>query len=70
MSNKKYGFTNIGFIENVRVAVVDKIGIFGTLIYVCILFVLTILFAYAAYSLARLVIKGIDKIGKKKAVQG
>jgi hypothetical protein len=60
---------NIGFIENVRVAVVDKLGIFGTLIYVCVLFVLTILFAYAAYSLARLAIKGIDKARRGKAAE-
>ena len=56
---------NIGFIEDIRVAIVNKIGIFGTLLYVSILFILTILFAYAAYFLARLVIKGIEKIGKK-----
>ena len=61
---------NIGFIENIRLAVIAKIGIFGTLLYVTILFILTILFAYAAYFLARLIVKGINKIGKKKAVQG
>ena len=61
---------NIGFIENVRTAAVNKIGIFGTLIYVSLLFILTILFAYAAYFLARLIVNGINKIGKKKAVQG
>ena len=61
---------NIGFIENIRVAVVSKIGIFGTLLYVTILFILTILFAYAAYFLARLVVNGINRIGKKKSVQG
>lgn len=59
---------NIGFIENVRLAVVEKLGVFGTLLYVCILFVLTILFAYAAYFLARLVIRGIDKVRKLKTV--
>ena len=52
---------NIGFIENVRVAVVDAIGVFGTLIYVAALFVLTILFAYLAYFLTRLVIRLIDR---------
>lgn len=56
---------NIGFIENVRLTVVDALGVFGTIIYVCILFILTILFAYASYFLARLVIKGINKIGKR-----
>ena len=51
---------NIAFIENVRLAVVDALGVFGTILYVCILFVLTILFAFAAYFLARLVIKGLE----------
>ena len=53
---------NIAFLEEVRVAVVDAIGIFGTILYVCVMFVLTILFSYAAYALARLVIKIIDKL--------
>lgn len=61
---------NIGFIENIRLAVIARIGIFGTLLYVTILLILTILFAYAAYFLARLIVKGINKIGNKKAVQG
>ena len=52
---------NIPFIENVRVALVNSIGVFGTIIYVTALFILTILFAYLSYALARLVIKGIDK---------
>ena len=52
---------NIAFIENVRLAIVDALGIFGTILYVAILFVLTILFSYAAYFLARLVIKLIHK---------
>ena len=57
---------NIGFIEDVRLAVVDAIGVFGTILYVVILFILTILFAYAAYFLTRLIIKVVDKISGKK----
>ena len=60
---------NIPFIEDVRVAVVEKIGVFGTIIYVCVLFILTILFAFAAYGLARLVIKGIEKARGKRAAE-
>ena len=58
---------NIGFIENVRLAVVEKLGVLGTILYVCILFVLTILFAFASYFLARLVINGINKVTAKLA---
>lgn len=62
---------NIAFLEDVRLAVVEATGVFGTILYVCIMFVLTILFSYAAYFLARLVIKIIEKLssrkGKKKA---
>ena len=52
---------NIDFIENVRLAIVEGIGILGTILYVCIMFVLTILFAFAAYFLARLIIKSFKK---------
>ena len=58
---------NIGFIEDVRLAVVDAIGVFGTILYVVLLFILTILFAYAAYFLTRLIIKVVDKISGKKS---
>ena len=57
---------NIAFIENVRLAVVDALGVFGTILYVCILFVLTILFAFAAYFLARLIINDIENAENKK----
>ena len=60
---------NIPFIEDVRLAVVDAIGVFGTLIYVFALFILTILFAYAAYFLTRLIIKCIDKLSARKAAE-
>ena len=61
---------NIGFIEDVRLAVIAKVGILGTIIYVTLLFILTILFAYAAYFLARLVVKCINRIGKKATAKG
>jgi hypothetical protein len=54
---------NIGFIEKVRLEMIDAIGVFGTIIYVVVLFILTILFAFAAYFLSRLVIRGIEKTG-------
>ena len=60
---------NIPFIENVRLAAVDALGVFGTVLYVCILFILTILFAFASYFLAKLIIRGISKIGGKQASQ-
>ena len=52
---------NVGFIENIRLAVVEKIGVFGSVLYVAIMFVLTILFAFAAYFLTRLAIKPFNK---------
>ena len=58
---------NIGFIEDIRTAVVARIGVIGILIYIATLFVLTILFAYAAYFLTRLITTEINKIGKKRA---
>ncbi len=48
---------NIPLLESVRIAAVNAMGIFGTLLYVFILFILTILFAFGAYFLARLFIK-------------
>ena len=53
---------NIAFVEEFRQSVIQAIGIFGIILYVCIMFVLTILFAYASYFLARLVIKIVDKV--------
>ena len=62
---------NIAFVEEFRQSVIQATGIFGIILYVCIMFVLTILFAYASYFLAKLVIKGIEKLVscviKKKA---
>ena len=52
---------NIPFIENARVAMINAIGVFGIIIYVSLLFILTILFGYLAYALARLVIRGVER---------
>ena len=52
---------NILFIENARVAMINAIGVFGIIIYVSLLFILTILFGYLAYALARLVIRGVER---------
>lgn len=63
---------NIEFVEEFRQSVIQATGIFGIILYVCIMFVLTIVFAYASYFLAKLVIKIINKLiglfTKKKAV--
>ena len=58
---------NVALIDNIRLMLIEKIGVFGTLTYVVILFILTILFAYAAYFLTRLVVGLIEKAGKKGA---
>lgn len=57
---------NIPFLENVRLAMIDKVGVLGTIVYVSVLFVMTILFAYAAYFLAKLIIKGLGKLSRRK----
>ena len=58
---------NIAFLEDVRLAVIAAIGGAGQLIYIAILFVLTILFAYLAYALTRGILALIGKIAKRDA---
>jgi len=53
---------NIPFVEELRLAVIARIGTWGSVLYVSILFVLTILFAAASYFLARLVIKALHRL--------
>ncbi|MBR5899943.1 MAG: YwaF family protein [Clostridia bacterium] len=53
---------NLGMVEDIRLAMVGAIGFAGHMIYVCILFVLTILFAYGAYFAA----KGVVALIKNK----
>lgn len=57
---------NLGMVEDIRLAVMNAIGIFGHIIYVIILFFLTILFAYAAYFATKGILKLISKIPSKK----
>ena len=59
--------SNLLPVENIRAAMVESMGWLGSAIYVCIMFVLTIIFAYASYfaffGFARL----MEKIKAKKA---
>ena len=58
---------NIGFIEDMRLCMVEKIGVFGTLIYVSGLFIATILFTFAAYGLSKLFVKTTEKLNVKNS---
>ena len=58
---------HIGFLDDVRASMVSALGVFGTLIYVAAVLVLTVLFAYATYFLTRLLIQGIEKLGARKS---
>ena len=59
---------NLAMIETVRESVVSAIGWVGQAIYVFVMFVLTIAFAYGAYFLSKFVLSIIGKIFKKKSV--
>ena len=56
---------NIAFLEQIRLSVIAAIGGIGQLIYVAILFVLTILFAYLAYFITRGTLALINKISHR-----
>ena len=56
---------NLAMIEDVRLAVMEAIGIFGHVLYVVVLFFLTILFAFLAYFATKGSLKLIDKITNK-----
>ena len=56
---------NLGMVEDIRLALMDKIGIFGHILYVVVLFFLTILFAFAAYLLTKGILKLISNIKEK-----
>ena len=58
---------NLGMVEDIRLAMMDAIGIFGHIIYVIVLFFLTILFAYAAYFATKGILKLISKLSNKKS---
>lgn len=57
---------NVALIEEIRLAVIARIGVWGSIFYVGILFVLTILFAYASYFLTKLMIKALGKLAHEK----
>ncbi len=56
---------NLQMVEDIRLAMMNAIGIFGHIIYVIALFILTILFAYGAYFATKGTVELIDKLGKK-----
>ena len=56
---------NIAFIDEIRLSIVESIGILGTILYVCIMFTLTILFAFFSYYVTGLVIKGFDRLKRR-----
>ena len=53
---------NLAPVEDIRLMMVDKLGWFGQAIYVAVLFILTIIFAYIAYFLCYLVLKLIETV--------
>ena len=59
---------NLGMVEDVRLALMAKIGIFGHILYVIVMFFLTILFAFAAYFATKGILKLINKLTRKKSV--
>lgn len=59
---------NLGMVEDIRLALMSVIGIFGHIIYVVIMFFLTILFAFAAYFATKGILALIGKISNKKCL--
>ena len=57
---------NLAPVEEIRLAMVASIGWLGHAIYVAVLFVLTILFTYAAYFLCRAVLRLAEKFSVEK----
>lgn len=56
---------NVQFIEDIHVAVVEAIGVIGIILYVLILFALTILVAYLSHYLTILLVNGVNKIKQR-----
>ena len=52
---------NVSFVEDIRLAMIEKIGWVAQAIYVSALFVLTILFAYAAYFTVKFLISLVKR---------
>ena len=57
---------NLGFVEEIRLAVIAQIGWVGQLLYVLLLLILTILFAYLAYFATLGVLKLVEKLTRRK----
>ncbi|MBO5713762.1 MAG: YwaF family protein [Clostridia bacterium] len=57
---------NLAIVEEIRLAMMSAIGILGHIIYVVVLFILTILFAFLAYFVTKGVLSLIDKITKRE----
>lgn len=55
---------NLAPVEAIRLQIVESIGWVGQLLYVSVMFVLTIAFAYLAYFLVKWVTEGVDKLLK------
>lgn len=58
---------NLAIVEELRLAMMEAIGIFGHIIYVVVLFFLTILFAFGAYLATKGILQLISKISGLKA---
>jgi hypothetical protein len=52
---------NLEPVENIRLALVEAIGWPGHAIYVAVMFIMTIIFAYAAYALTRVILSFFEK---------
>ena len=56
---------NLAIVEDIRLQIIEAIGWAGQVIYVVVMFILTILFAYAAYFLTQLVLSLISRTARK-----
>ena len=52
---------NVPFVDALRIKTVDALGIFGTLLYVGAVLILSVAFTVAAYYLAALLIRTVKK---------
>lgn len=57
---------NLGMVEDIRLMMINSIGWVGQAIYLAVLSVMTILFAYLAYFIVKGGLKLIDKLNKKQ----
>lgn len=57
---------NLGMVEDIRLALISSIGWVGQALYLLVLSILTILFAYLAYFIVKGVLKLVDKCAEKQ----